>query len=782
MRLALSVSDTSSNCFIATRILACVICCLLSSHQSHAQTRTGIVKGIIQDETGAAIPNAKLVFRTRNDAVIAEGVSNADGEFVIAVPSSKALALAVTAPGFAAFTTTLDTTGSIASDLKIVLAPAPLSERVTVTATRTETRLGDTAASVATLTRRDLLITSAITLDDTLRQVPGFSLFRRSGSRTANPTSQGVSLRGVGASGASRAVVLEDGVPLNDPFGGWVYWSRVPRTSIESVEVLSGGASHLYGTGALGGVINISKRQPRDSALDLELSYGNEKTADGSLYAGGRRGRWGASLAAQSFRTDGYIIVDPRDRGVVDVPANSRSATIDLRIERSISTYGDIFANASFFGESRSNGTPLQTNRTHIRRFVLGGDLETSETGRFTVRGYGGTQIFDQSFSAVSTTRTTEALTRLQRVPAQSIGISAQWSRPFAKRQTLVAGVEAHEVRGASDEIAYVAGRPTSSIDAGGRERALGIFAEDIIRLGASVFVTAGARFDRWRNYDAQSRTRPIASTAATTSTIFTDRTETAFSPHLSLLYKPVNYLGVYLSASRAFRAPTLNELYRSFRVGDVLTLANDKLLAERLTGAEAGVQLTSFDQRMSLRGTYFWSELTRPVANITLNVQPTLIARQRQNLGRTRSRGLELALDLDLSHHWIVSGGYQFAEATVRSFPANTTLEGLLIPQVPRHQFTLQARYANPSLITLGIQARGASNQFDDDQNRFPLEKYFTLDALVSRRITSAVDAFVAAENLFNQRYSIGLTPLRTIGPPLLMRVGFRLRLGSRQ
>src|SRR4029079_320951 len=141
-------------------------------------------------------------------------------------------------------------------------------DSITVTATRTKTRLADTPASVVVLDRNTVL--DATTADDALRQVPGFSLFRRSGSRCANPTSQGVSLRGVGASGASRALVLADGVPLNDPFGGWVYWGRVPRASIEQIEVVQGGTSDLYGSGALGGVVNIitSRKPPRGLALE----------------------------------------------------------------------------------------------------------------------------------------------------------------------------------------------------------------------------------------------------------------------------------------------------------------------------------------------------------------------------------------------------------------------------------------------------------------------------------------------------------------------------------
>src|SRR6266545_1990015 len=125
---------------------------------------------------------------------------------------------------------------------------AQTSETITVTATRTETRIADTPSSVVVLSQKTLETTAAATIDDALRQVPGFTLFRRTGSRVANPTSQGVSLRGIGASGASRALVVDNGIPLNDPFGGWVYWGRIPRLALDRVEILRGGASDLYGS------------------------------------------------------------------------------------------------------------------------------------------------------------------------------------------------------------------------------------------------------------------------------------------------------------------------------------------------------------------------------------------------------------------------------------------------------------------------------------------------------------------------------------------------------
>jgi len=731
------------------------------------------------DQNGAAIAGADVTISASSFS--SQVKTDSAGHFRFDSVRASLVTVTITAKGFAQVARKLNPSDEDAARLRIVLAPALLSAQVTVTAARTETRMSETAASIAVLGPEDLKTTAAITLDDTLRQVPGFSLFRRSGSRTANPTSQGVSLRGLGASGASRALVLSDGMPLNDPFGGWIYWDRVPRTAVTQVDVLRGGASDLYGSAALGGVVNIITSRPKVNALSLEASYGNELTPDLSVSLSGRKGEWGASLVAESFRTNGYILIDPNERGAVDTAAGSRHTVINLNVERRFGDHRRLFVGASFFGEARANGTLLQTNRTHVRQFTFGGDWQHSSIGSVSARAYGGTQVFDQKFSAVSADRNSEALTRVQRVPVQVFGLTAQWSRAFGSRQTLVAGLEAHEVRGASDETVFVGGRANSLVGAGGRERAAAIYFEDLLRAGQHLFINVGARVDHWREYAALSTSRPLTSAGSTTVTLFPDRSETAFSPQLSVLYKLTANVSLAASVTRAFRAPSLNELYRSFRVGEVLTLANEQLRAERLTGGEAGLRVTPFHEKLVVRGTVFWDEIMRPIANVTLRTTPTLITRQRQNLGQTRSRGVELEAEARFSQFWDLSAGYLFVDVTVVRYPANTALEGLMIPQVARHQLTFQARYANPSLVTVGLQGRASSSQFDDDQNLFRLGRYFTLDVIILRRVARGLEVFAAAENLFNQRYEVGKTPVTSLGPPLLVRAGFRVYLPSR-
>jgi outer membrane receptor protein involved in Fe transport len=529
--------------------------------------------------------------------------------------------------------------------------------------------------------------------------------------------------------------------------------------------------------------VQFVPRGADDTQLRFETSYGTQHTPDASVYASTLRGRWGLSVSAQTFANGGYVLVDPRERGPVDTPAASRNAYGELYVRRNFANGLFFFVRPSYFGESRRNGTPQQFNRTHVRQLAAGVSWATTRAGLFDLRAHASTQVFDQSFTSVAADRASETPTRLQRVPAQGSGLSFQWSRSAGARHAFVAGLEASEVRGASDELVYVAGRPVSLVGAGGRARTVGLYARDAVRVTDRLVVTPGARFDRWRNYRAQQTTRALAGTSAPAVVSFDERVETAFSPQLAAVFRLSDSLSLNATFARAFRAPTLNELYRSFRVGNVVTLADETLSAERLTSGEAGLLFTSSRRGVAARAGFFWADVTRPVANVTLSVTPALITRQRRNLGRTRTRGFEAEFEKRLGGGWTVSAGYLFADARVARFPADPALEGRRVPQVARQQFNFQLRYADRGPLSFGLQGRASGAQFDDDQNLLRLGGYFTLDAFASRRLARGVEAFAAAENLTGRRYEVGRTPVLTLGPPAFLRVGLRLRLdGSRQ
>ncbi len=726
------------------------------------------------DGTGAVVSGAEVTIISGTSKASVK--TDANGRF--SFPAADSGTIAVTANGFAPTRVSWSSPQDAQTHLELVLHPSSANEEMVVSATRTEIRLSDAPGSTIRLSNTDIVATPALSVDDKLRQVTGFTLFRRSGSRFANPTSQGVSLRGLGASGPSRALVLEDGVPMVDPFGGWVYWGRIPMAALSNAEIFRGGASSLYGSDALGGIVQFITREPTEPALTLETSVGNKQTPDLSAWMGTKIGRWDTSLATDLFYTAGYILVPTSQRGTVDTPANSKHGTVNLEAGRRFGSNTRVFVRSSYFGEGRHNGTPLQTNDTRLGTAALGVDQEFSGGDSVSARVYGHVQAYNQGFSSIATDRASESLTNLQHVPSQNLAGNVQWTHILGHRQTLIAGVELSEVIGSSHEQIFSSGTHIANSVSGGRQRPLGIFGEDIFRLGKWTLI-AGLRFDHWTNFDGSSVRTPVSGTP--TGGRFPDRTENAFSPRLSILRSLGSNLSFTVSGYRAFRAPTLNELYRSFRLGNVVTQNNPDLRAERLTGGEAGLNATGFDGRLQVRGTFFWSDIVNPVANVTLSTTPTLITRQRQNLGRTRSRGVELDGTAHFTKNIEFSSGYAYTVANVVSFPANTALEGLRIPQVPRHQFTWEARYWNPTSWMLSAQGRLVGMQFDDDQNLLPLDRFFTLDLMVGRAINRNLEVFAAAENVLNQRYPIARTSVLNVGPPVLFRVGLRVNYPAR-
>jgi outer membrane receptor protein involved in Fe transport len=651
---------------------------------------------------------------------------------------------------------------------------------VTVTATRGERKLGDSPADLTVLTREDLQHFPAAAVDEALKQVPSFSLFRRTSSLVSHPTTQGVSLRGVGASGASRTLVLLDGVPHNDAFGNWVYWDNIPQLQIESIEVAPSGLSHLYGSSAMAGVISISTRRPEPRTAALQAFGGNRGTGNAEAFGSHTKGPVAASVGGSYFRTDGYELVREDQRGPVDVEANSRHRTGNWRLEYSPSPKLTLYQNGRIFAEDRENGSPLQTNST--RETMLGGGLRAN-TGSGSVwqaNLFAHFDDFESTFSAVAPDRASETLSLAQTVDYKDAGGNAQWTRPLGPSHQLSAGGDARWVEADNREDVFIpSGTNVRDRLIPAQQLYAGAFLQDVIAAGRRTVVTLGFRVDHWRNYDA-SQTEIVTSTSATTVTPFADTSKTRLSPRAGVLWHVSERLALRGSAYGGFRAPSLNELYRPFRVGSVLTLANPDLGPERLLGGELGLN-HALSSRFSWRSTAFWDRVEDPIANVTVSVTPALITRERQNLGRARVRGVSVEADYQPAHEWRFQASYLLSDARVAQFPAAPAIEGNLLPQVPRHRASLRVDYLHPEVLNLSLRGRFESLRFDDDQNRLRLGSLFVADLTLDRPLGESWGAFLSVQNLFDRRYPIQATPVELLGTPLTVAGGLRFDLRPR-
>ena len=661
-------------------------------------------------------------------------------------------------------------------------SPAPTRlEPVVVTPTRLEQQAGDAPASVTVISREDVRQSASQTVDDLLRQVPGFSLFRRTSSVVGHPTTQGLSLRGIGPSGTSRALVLLDGVPINDPFGGWVYWNRIPLQSIEQIEVVHGGGSSVWGNGALGGVVHILTRRPVERAAFFEASYGSYDTRNFDLLLTEAKGPLRLSLEGNYFDTGGYPIVKESRRGAIDIDATSRHSTFNGRVELVDSPDLSLFASGNYFDEDRGNGTPLQFNRTGAGAFATGGRLRAGDFGELAAAVYGHFQEFRSTFSTQAADRNSETLALDQTVPSTSAGGYLQWSRRFGSH-LVASGGDIRWVEGETQEKVYVSGAFARTRIAGGEQLIGGVFLQDVYTPHPAWELVGGIRGDYWESYHGTRRdTPPPAGSGIPASQTFSDIDRILASPRIAALFHATSSTDVRASAYQGFRVPTLNELYRVFRVRNDVTVANEHLRPERLTGGELGVQ-----QRwgpLEARVTAFWNEVRDLVANVTLatplpDCPAGTTCRQRQNLDLSRIRGFESELELRLTREWRFVASYLFSDARVVEAPQQPTLEGNRLAQVPEHNATLGVRYTHPAIATVSATARYVGGQFEDDLNTLPLGSYVVLDLFVSRALARWAEVFVGVENLFGQTYSTGRTSegVVSIGAPRLVHGGLRL------
>lgn len=725
----------------------------------------------VEDSSGAALVGAAM----RDAAGNFLGQTDSSGRLNIGC-AAMPCRVVVSAAGFA------EKTVYVAGATVIEMQPTANGEQVTVTAYRAP--LGELESPVTTrvLTQKTLSSTAAITEDDQLRQLPGVELFRRSSSLVANPTSQGVSLRGLGSTSASRTLVTEDDIPLNDPIGGWIDWQEEPELAIERIEVARGGASDLYGSSAIGGVVNVVPEEPGPTEMEVRQSYGGEGTYDESAMAETQHGPWGLLGAGGLIGTDGYIQEAPGQRGPVDDASNVHSQNAMVLVERSSGPLR-LFARSNGFEEQRHNGTPYQRNGTRLLRYATGGDWHGPHDGTLTTRFYGSTERYRQTFSSISnlpnfgiatcTYRCGEIPTRYSFIPDNEVGASARWSQPLGAGLLVMGGADVHDVRIWDREQTF--GSSAALDNLSDHQRDSGVYAEAMwVRGGWTL--TASGRLDWFQNYDGlQLNWNGTGWTPAAATSQPPQFGQRVFDPRVGVSRKLAERWAVSVSGFRAFRAPSPNELYRSTQVGNELTLPNESLLSERATGWETGAA-TAY-RWGSVRASYFVTEVNRPIAAVTTNPTSSPILLKRENLGQIESRGV--ALDYELKPvAWLgIDGGYQYAHATVTR---GTQDVGNWIPEVARNMATMNVRADRPRLGTLTLQGRLSGRQYDDDANDYLLAGYFRLDAYGSRAIGKRVELFAAGENLLNRQIEDSKTPTTTLGMPRVGRVGIQVHFGG--
>lgn len=636
---------------------------------------------------------------------------------------------------------------------------------------------GDAAYDVATIDHDRLQSVASGRLEDVLRDVAGFAQFRRSDSRSAQPTSQGATLRGLGGNASSRALITLDGVPFIDPFGGWESFSAIDPERIGLVRVTRGGGSGTAGPGALAGTIELSSATPQQLApVWADLAYGSRASVDAHAGVSGQMGGGTGFLSASYARGDGFVPIVKADRGPVDEPADYEQASIAGRAVIPVGADSELQASGLVFTDHRSRGTPFQPNRTE------GEDASLRLIGHgrwgYEATAYVQARSFSAGFASVNDARTvaTETLNQYS-VPSTGLGGRFEIRPPVGETIQLRLGGDTRYVTGETDELyQFVAGSPVNGRAAGGKSLTVGGFAEASAEPLDGLTLTAGGRIDRWRIMDGFLHQHALASGAVLTDTAYPNRSGWRPTGRGGVAWKPGDgAITLRAAGYLGWRLPTLNELYRSYRVGSDTTQANPLLDPERLKGVDAGIDYQPLPN-LHVGATLFANRLEDAIGNVTTAIAPTgartLI---RENLHAISSKGAELDARLVLGL-WSLSASYAYTDAHVRARGQASPLDGLRPAQTARHSASATLGWS-PRIAHLSATLRYIGPQYEDDLNTETLKGAVTLDATALVPIGHGLAIEARAENLSNTRVEAGISGDDIVerATPRTLWIGFR-------
>ncbi len=663
------------------------------------------------------------------------------------------------------------------------LPPPPPQAAIVVTGTALPEPKANRVYAVDRIDRRRIEQSPSHELDQLLKEVPGLQLFRRSDARSGHPTSQGVTLRALGGNASSRALLVLDGVPQSDPFGGWVNWPAYDPATLEQARVVRGGGSVANGPGALAGTIEMTSRS--DAGVSGEVAAGSRDSVEGRVRLGAPLGGGVLSLAARGEGSDGFVPTTEDTRGPADERAPYREWSGRGRWVARLTADTELQANISGFRDWRTRGTDFTENRTN------GADASLRLVGRgrwqWSALTYWQWRNLMSSFASVSPGRTTATQVLLQdSVPSHGIGGSFELRPPMPGGIELRLGADARRTDGESRELfTFVAGQPTRRRFAGGTTWTAGAFAEASADVGRAT-LTAGARLDHWQINDGHLFEKVIA-----TGFVLRDLKDPRRDG-----WRPTARAGVTASVGHGFslrsaaylgwRMPTLNELFRPFRAGLDATAANAALNPERLGGVEGGIDFARGAFHLSLTG--FVNRLRDAIANVTLGQGPGMFEqvgfvpaggafRKRENIDAVKVSGVEVSAGWTRGP-WSLRAGASWTHARVDASGAAAPLDGLRPAQTPNFAGTLSASWHEDEKGA-ELVLRRVGPQFEDDLNSRTLTGATTLDAYAAWPLTHRLQVVARGENLFDKTVQATINGDGSIerATPRTLWIGLRLR-----
>jgi vitamin B12 transporter len=669
----------------------------------------------------------------------------------------------------------------------LLAIPAPAhandADPIIVTGRGLDAPIGIEAYDSVVIARNRLALNASGRIEDVLGDVAGFQQFRRTDSRAANPTSQGATLRALGGNASSRALVLLDGVPQADPFTGYIPYSALRPERLASARVTRGGGAGAFGVGAVAGTIELASGGPDDLPGVSARVFGGSRNA--SEIAGGvvqQLGEGFASFNAGWDRGDGYLLIPKSQRGAADVPARYDAWSVALRGVAPVNPDLEVQGSGLVFDDHRLRGLAGTASRSR------GADASVKLVARgrwgFEALAYVQERSFRSGFVSTAADRSTTTTTLDQfNTPSLGLGAKIEIRPPVGGNSNLRIGADIRDASGSANEFfRYQSGVATRLRRAGGTNTTFGGFIEGSSSIGP-LTLTGGARLDRWsikRGFLIES---VIGTGVDTLNLAFADRSGTRPTFRGGAVLKLSDTIALRAAGYTGFRVPTLNELYRPFRVGVDATAANGALGLEKLKGFEGGIGIKAGKATLGL--TAFWNQLDGAIANVTLGSGPGTfpqvgfiaaggVFRQRLNVDAIEVKGLEATASAPFGD-FRLSASYAFTDARVRASGSALPLNSKRPAQTPEHQGSATFAYAPASGPQASVSIRYAGAQFEDDLQTRQLPKAFTVDGVISVPVLEGVRIVARAENVFDEKVVSGLssTGVEDLGTPQTFWLG---------
>ncbi|HSG56394.1 MAG TPA: TonB-dependent receptor [Paracoccaceae bacterium] len=598
-----------------------------------------------------------------------------------------------------------------------------------------------TAYSTVEVTRDQLVTAASGRLEDALSNVAGFQQFRRSDSRSSNPTAQGVTLRALGGNASSRALVLLDGVPMLDPFFGHVPLSALAPERLELIRVTRGGGSGPFGSGALAGTIELESAGANTLGLFTGQVLTNQREdTEISASLAPNVGNGFASLSGRWDRGQGFWTTPVDQRVPASVRAGYESWSASGRLVQQLGGL-EVQLRGLAFDDQRTLRFAGADNTSEGQDV----SLRVVSRGPWQVDALAYAQWRNFSNVVISSTRFTRVLDQ-KNTPAEGQGGKIEVRPPVGEDMTLRLGADYRRSEGDLFEDAYSAftGARTEERFAGGQNTNLGFYVENDVELGA-LTLTGGLRADRYSIEDGYYRAVNAAGTVIRNDS-YADRSDWEVTWRAGALVEANEAVTFRAAAYTGIRLPTLNELYRPFAVFPVTTQANAALEPEKLHGYEAGIDFT-VDEGLTFGVTAFDNKVKNAVANVTIGTN----LRERQNLDAVRARGVELSSSLQRGP-WGVDASLALTDAEVRGSGAAAALTGNRPSQTPSFAGSLGAGYTGSNGMRFAVTLRHVSGQFEDDLETDLLPTATTVDLFAQMPIVGRLSAVARAENLFDE------------------------------